>query len=135
MATQDDTELVLAHGEHGLEWAPRSEVVEVQTLPLGPSNEIVPATLRSMNQYKGGGAPTRLLRVEKPTKRNGRRFALIRFECTPFVRYDLGDGPVYGTEHSCYVRHERDAADPLFDSLSSRERARIVRASRVETRA
>ncbi len=133
MATQDDTELVLAHGEHGLEWAPRSEVVEIPMLPLGPSNEIVPATLRSMNQYKGGGVPTRLLRVERPTKRNGRRFTLVRFECTPFVRYDLGNGPVYGIEHSCHVRHEGDAADPLFNSLSPRERARIERAVRSET--
>lgn len=122
------SEMVMAYGDHGLESTPVEEAVEIRALPVGAGNIVIPATLRFFRK-SGGRVPTRLIRVEKPSARNGRKHVLVRFACAPFERYQTPEGvPVYGHEDACQVRNVNDALDPLFAGLTKRERARISRA-------
>lgn len=122
------SEMVMAYGDHGLEASPAEDVVTIGVLPMGPGNIMIPATQRYLRRAPGEGVPTKLIRVEKPNSRNGRAHVLVRYECTPFVRYTTDEGPVYGTVSGCQVRNESDASDELFSRLTSAERRRIHRA-------
>ncbi|MEN1958422.1 hypothetical protein [Luteimonas changyuni] len=121
------SEMVLAYGDHGLEPTSAGDVVEVPVMPE-TGGAATPAVLRLLN--RGGGVPTRLLRVERPSARNGRRHVLVRFECTPFAQYTRPDGmaTVLLYEWGCEVRNFAEARDPLFAGLTERERGRIARA-------
>lgn len=119
-------EMVMAIGDAGQhEPTPASEVVEIEAVPVGAGNAVIPATVRWFSSIRDGGCvPTRLRQVNKP-KAGVRQFVRVEFDCTPFVRYDTDAGPVYGTWSSCMVRNLVDAADPIFDRLTPRERLRI----------
>lgn len=121
------SEMVMAHGDIGMELVPASEVVEIRAFPMGPGNIPVPAGVRFLNERHGGGVPTRLLGIRRPsTKRNPRPFPFVEYECTPYPLWD-GD-PSPRTASGCYLTRERDAADPLFDSLSEKDLQRLRRA-------
>lgn len=116
---------VMAYGDYGLELTPVEDVVDIGTVPIGAGNEVIPATIRWHAKY----VPTGLLAVEgAKTRRNPSKYVHVKFSCTPFVRYTLDSGPVYGNWSSCIVRNSTDAADPLFAGLANSERARIARA-------
>jgi hypothetical protein len=120
----------MAIGENGWEPTPVKEVVVVSPVPVGDDNMIVPVTVRSLRKSPNEGIPTRLLRVLRPgTRLNPRSAVRVFYACTPFERYRDEGKPVLGHEDSCHVRGERDARDPLFDSLSVKERFRILSAA------
>jgi len=123
-------EMVLANGENGLELTPIEETVSIDVVPLGQGNVIIPATVRFISTTRQGGIPTRLLRIRLPTEKNGLTYAQVRFECTPFVRYEWKGKTVYGDWSSCAVRNMTDADDPIFSRLTLRDRARITRAGK-----
>jgi len=128
------SEMVMAYGDHGLEPTPATEVVEIAAIPAGAGNLVIPSTIRWLAQ-RGGHIPTRLLRVEKPNKRNRAKHVYVTFQCTPFPRYELESGPVYGDWSGCSVRIAADVNDPLFLGLTDRERARIASAVHATARA
>jgi len=117
--------MVMAIGESGqYEPTPADEVVEIEAVPLGAGNIVIPATVRWQCRSCSGGVPTRLRRVAKP-KAGGPPWVYVEFDCTPFERFTLDTGPVMGDWSGCYVRNLADAADPILAGLSPRERARI----------
>jgi hypothetical protein len=122
--------IVMAIGDSGrAEMVRESETVSIPFIPVGADNMIVPATLRALRRSPGAGQPKRLIRILRASTRlNPRPYARVEFECTPFERYRIESGPVFGHQDSCFVRHERDARDPLFDSLTVRDRFRILKA-------
>ena len=124
--------MVEAYGDHGLEFVSEEEVVKICCVPLGSCNEIIPATIRHLSTTREGGGhiPERIRRIRWPTVANGRRYASVEFDCTPFVRYTMDRGPVFGYWAGCCVRNMRDAQDPIFSSLTIKERRRIERAAR-----
>lgn len=126
--------LISAIGDTGVEQVPTSMTVPVAAVPLGDGNTVVPATLRWQSAFRSGGIPTRVRRIKWPTKRNGLRFASVEFDCTPFVRYTLDTGPIYGDWSGCCVRNLGDAFDPVFDGLSPGELKRIERAGAISER-
>lgn len=118
------SEMVMAHGDNGMELVPASEVVEIRPLPMGPGNIPVPAGVRFLNERRGGGVPTRLLGIRRPsTKRNPRPFPFVEYECTPYPRWDVDPTP--RTASCCYLTREQDAADPLFDRLPEKDQQRL----------
>ncbi len=127
------SEMVLAYGDHGLEPTPVEDVIEIGCIPLGAGNVVTPRARRYLQRSPGEGVPTKLLRVEKPSKRNGLAHVLVRYECTPLMQYMTDEGPKYLHRWGCQVPTLDDAADPLFDGLTEREKARIARAVRSVT--
>lgn len=124
------SKMVMAIGENGPELTPADEVVEIQAIPLGEDNLVVPATVRWMSSIRSGGVPTRIRKIRRPTKHC--RYVVVEFDCTPFSRFTNPDGsPYMGNWSSCVVRHLRDAGHEVFAGLTNRERTRIARA--VET--
>lgn len=124
------SEMVMAYGDNGLELTPVEETVSVGCIPAGRNNEWIPASVQWFSTIRSGCVPTRLLKVRFPTKKNGLRYASINFACTPFVRYELDSGPVYGDWSSCCIRSLADATHPIFGGLSQHELARLVRAGK-----
>lgn len=123
----DPTELILAYGERGLEPTPRGEVIEIEAVPLGEQNVVVPATVRGLSTIRSGGVPTRIRKVWRPSSK--RAYVVVEFDCTPFPRFTNAAGsPVLGDWSSCCVRHLQDARHEIFDGLTDRERSRIARA-------
>ena len=121
----------MAIGDTGREeLTPVAETVAVEFVPLGSRNVVTPDTIAWLANMRGGQVPTRLVRVERPSKRNGYDFVKVTFQCTRFVRYELDDGPVYGDTSSCMVRNLADARHPVFAGLTAADRARIDRAVR-----
>jgi hypothetical protein len=122
-------ELVEAIGDNGIELVPISDVVEIPVMPLGEGNIVIPATVR-FDGRRGGGLPRRLISILKPGTRLNHhpRFPYVEFECTPFVRYTLPEGPVMGHRRGCYIRHIADSKDPVWDALSKADRAKLERA-------
>ena len=121
-------DLVWAHGDNGPELVPRSETVVIESMPFGPDNAVIPATIRSFADR----TPTRLLGCKADRRHDA---VQVSFACTPFVRYTLGGKNVMGEECSCMVFTTAQARDPIFDGLTKRERDRIVRAAqRLEIR-
>ena len=108
MATKDDTDMVMAHGDNGLGLTPRSKVVEVPVLQFAPGNRPIPVTIRALQR----GAPVRLIGIA----RKGLPW--------PYLSWRDADGSPGG----CYVRNVVEARDALFDSLSPRSQRRIVAA-------
>lgn len=121
--------IVMAVGDSGrLEPMRESETVTIKAVPRAAGNMVIPATVRWFSSIRGGGCiPTRLRYVRKP-KAGVRDCVQVEFDCTPFLRYTLDSGPVFGDWSSCMVRDLTDARDPIFDGLTPREKARIVRA-------
>ena len=125
------SEMVMAIGDTGRpEPTPVEETVSIGFLPLGQRNIVIPATIAWFAEIRDGHVPTRLIRVERPSKRKGLDYAKVTFQCTRFVRYTLDTGPVYGDTASCAVRDLDDARHPVFAGLTAAERARIERAVR-----
>jgi hypothetical protein len=123
--------VMMAIGDSGgYEAMPAREVVQVGSVPVGEDNMIIPATVRYTRRDVGENVPIKLLNIREPnTRLNRRRHPLVTFSCTPFVRYMLKGKPVLGDVMSCFVRNEHDAKDPLFDSLSVKERFRILQSA------
>lgn len=122
------SEMVMAYGDHGLELTPVEDVVEIQVLPVGPRNAVIPASIRAIRR-QGEMIPVRVRRVLKPgTRLNKGAFACVEFECTPFTRYETDTGPVMGDWSSCWLRGRDDALDPLWQRLSQRDRRRLAAA-------
>lgn len=132
-ANEANEKTVLAIGDSGtLEPTMTSKAVDIGCIPLGACNEKIPGTVRYWAAKNDGeGIPTRVRRIGWPTQKNGQRYAYLEFDCTPFVRYTLDSGPVYGHWQSCCVRNMHDAADSIFSGLTSMERKRIERAARI----
>lgn len=122
------SEMVMAHGDFGLELTPVEDVVGIDVLPVGPGGACTPACRRVLDRAMGGGVPTKLLRVKMPNKRLGRHWVSVRYACTPQPRYE-GSEDAY-TESGCQVCSLSDVDDPLFAGLTVNERARIARAVR-----
>ena len=131
------SEMVMAIGDTGRpEPTPVEDTVSIGFVPLGNRNIVTPATIAWFAEIRDGHVPTRLMRVERPSKRNGLDHVKVTFQCTRFVRYTLDSGPVYGDWASCAVRDLEDARHPVFAGLTAAERARIERAVRAtESRA
>lgn len=111
MAAKNDSGMVMAWGDNGLEATPSDEVVVIPALPLAPGNKMIPATIRALpNTY---GTPRRLVGIA------------TKSQPWPRVRWRDERGKVA----SCYVRSKAEAADPLFDSLPERSRQRIIAAA------
>lgn len=125
------SEMVMAIGDTGRpEPTPVEETVSIGFVPLGKRNMVTPATIAWFAEIHEGHVPTRLIRVERPSKRNGLDHVKVTFQCTRFVRYTLDSGPVYGDTSGCMVRDLDDARHPVFAGLTAAERARIERAVR-----
>lgn len=120
------SEMVMAYGDHCLELTPTEDVVEIQVLPVGPGNAVIPASIRAIRRH-GEMIPTGLRRVLKPgTRLNRSDLAHVEFDCTPFTLYDTDAGPVRGNWSSCGLRGQEDACDPLWQELSERDRRRLL---------
>jgi len=128
--TDELHEIVMAIGDFGtLEPTPKAHTVEISAIPADSANQVIPATIRWFSALRnGGGIPTRIRRIRYPA--GSRKSAVVEFECTPFVRYTLPSGPVMGDTSSCYLRNSKDAADPIFSRLSSKEHRRLLRAAK-----
>lgn len=131
-ANGEGARMVMAIGDSGAyEAMPAREVVEVGSVPVGEDNIIIPASIRYLRRDPTEGNPVRLLSIRRPSTRlNRRSFLLVTFKCTPYARYTWKGKPVLGDVKSCFITNERDARDPLFESLTVRERFRIVSAFR-----
>jgi hypothetical protein len=126
-----NNDFVMAIGDSGLpEPTPMEEVVEIGSLPVGPGNCVIPASIRATRRTNSDKIPLRLISILRPrTRLNRKPFPLVTFKCTPYERYQTDKGPVMGDIGKCFVCNERDARDPLFDSLTVRERFRILSAA------
>lgn len=125
VANEDDS--VMAWGDNGFEPTPRSETVEIMSIPVGPGNLITPITHRFLHELSGheGAVPTKLSRVRRCKSDDGFEHVSVEFECTPYVRYTLDSGPVFGHHSCCAAYKTNHAADPMWSRLTPRERGRI----------
>jgi hypothetical protein len=98
---------VMAIGEAGLQLTPASKAVGVPVALTGPGNTATPDSIRYLRIF---GAPKRLTRASR--HENG--------------RVDVRWVDEKGEAGWCVVITERDALDPLFDSLPAKSRARIL---------
>jgi len=125
--------MVMAYGSNGLEPTPESETVSIPVCPVAiDMDNGTPVTPDLYRFFKRGneGTPTSLRNIQGPGTRkpNYRPYVYVEFSCTRFVRYTLDDITHYGDSSGCYVRHMRDALDPLWSALSDGERAQIIQA-------
>ncbi len=121
------TEMVMAIGDNGMELTPVEDVVGIQCVP-DTGGYVTPAFVRWLAQ-RGDRVPTRIRRINRAgTRLNPKAFPYVEFDCTPYVRYTLDSGPVYGEWSSCCLRNLADAQDPLWATLPARSRARLVAA-------
>ncbi|HEL3158052.1 TPA: hypothetical protein UMF67_001771 [Stenotrophomonas maltophilia] len=126
--------LVIAVGDSGkAEPCPVGQAVAIQALPAGPCNVVTPASIRFIFWRREGNEarPLRIRRILKPnTARNCSPYVRVVFETTLFSRAQLESGHVWGDWMDVAVPSIADASDPLWDTLSARDRARITNAVR-----
>jgi hypothetical protein len=105
--------LVLAHGDRGLEPTRVDDVVEIRAFPVGPGNIAIPASVRTLASMRGACYDAHRL---NGIRTKGRKYPLVTWRDAQHER------------HSCCVRNETDAGDPLFASLAEKSRARLFAA-------
>lgn len=127
------SEHVEAAAEPSETFEPMLEGHLVQISSIGPDTMCIPATLRRLRHTPTEGSPIRLLSIRRPnTQINRHPYVLVSFECTPFIRCKRPRGKAeLGHERSCFIRDLNDATDPLFDTLSQKERLKIINTARL----
>ncbi|MBA0422349.1 hypothetical protein D7Y22_15395 [Stenotrophomonas maltophilia] len=67
--------------------------------------------------------------IHRPhTRCNRGPFVKVVFECTPFTRATLPEGPLMADEKHVALTRPADAADPLWATLPARDQTRLLRA-------
>lgn len=102
-----------------------------RALPLGPRNSVTPASIRFVYWGRPGNEcrAVRVKRVHRPyTRCNRGPFFKVVFECTPFTRATLPEGPLMADEKHVALPLPDDAHDPLWATLPARDRARLHKA-------
>ena len=100
-------------------------------LPVGPRNAVTPASIRFIYWGRPGNEcrAIRLKRIHRPhTRCNRGPFVKVVFECTPFTRATLPEGPLMADEKHVALTRPADAADPLWATLPARDQTRLLRA-------
>lgn len=132
--TEASRSLVMAIGDSGIaEPTDPQDVVMVPVLPTGPRNLVTPASIRFLFWRRDGNEarPIRIRSILKPnTRRNQSEFPKVLFVSTPFTRYTLESGPVMGDEMRVMLTCAADAVDPFWETLSAKDRMRLLEASR-----
>lgn len=127
-------ETIMAIGDSGRnEPTPASEVVYVQALPATRGNIVTPESILFIFWRRPGNEarPVRIRSILKPnTPRNRGPYVRVVFECTRFSRAQLESGHVWGDWMDVAVPSLADAQHQLWDTLSTSDRVRIVRAVR-----
>lgn len=119
-------QMVMAHGDAGMEPTPESEVVTIRAIyqvnhPAFPhSSPMVPATARGFFGHRPEEHPSALLGIDPA----GRDMGNGHVTPWPYVRYSTAGG----SWSACFVRHEADARDPWFKTLPRADRAAILAA-------
>lgn len=102
-----------------------------RALPVGPRNAVTPASIRFVYWGRPGNEcrAVRVKRVHRPyTRCNRGPFVKVVFECTPFTRATLPEGPLMAEEKHVALPLPDDAHDPLWATLPARDRARLHKA-------
>lgn len=87
---------------------------------------VIPASAR---MFAHGSQPTKIIEITLRELPQGGHWLHVRYETTAQIQYTKPDGtPVYMYTGGCYVRHERDARDPWFDTLPASDKARMLAA-------
>jgi hypothetical protein len=130
--------LVWVMGDNGRELVPKSQTVEIPIVPFVP-NPLggdgmlpVPATVRVLFR-SNPPIPQKLVRIDMADRTKRRPWCLVTWKCRKYAVSTLA-GKRYRDEHSCYVRNEADVNDPLFITLTRRERKEICDAVRKSNR-
>jgi hypothetical protein len=92
---------------------PKNDVTEVGVLPVGPDNMCIHASIRFFQRFGTYGTPKRLTGI----RQKHRQFVMATWR------------DENGKRACCTIRHEGDARDSLFASLSSASHARLVAAA------
>lgn len=102
-------------------------VAVIDAYPVGPDNYAIPASIRRSMRYHPGGQPTKLLATRIKVTPSGFVHVFVRYACRPKPLFSNPNAPTVDWG-CCAVFTQRDATDPLFDSLTEHERMRILRA-------
>ena len=120
---------LMAIGDSGRpEPATRDDTHAPRTLPVGPRNAVTPASIRFIYWGRPGSEcrAVRVKRIHRPhTRCNLGPFVKVVFECTPFTRATLPEGPLMANEKHVALTRPADAADPLWATLPVRDQQRL----------
>lgn len=126
--------MVMAIGDSGRAVpTPECEVVSIAPMPAERGNLVTPASIRFIFWRRDGNEarPVKIRRILKPnTARNRSPYVRVVFETTLFSRAQLESGHVWGDWMDVAVPSHADAVDQFWETLSTRDRARIVNAVR-----
>lgn len=102
-----------------------------RALPVGPRNAVTPASIRFIYWGRPGNEcrAVRVKRICRPHTRSNRGpFVKVVFECTPFTRATLPEGPLMADEKHVALTCPAEAADPLWATLPPRDQQRLHKA-------
>lgn len=102
-----------------------------RALPMGLRNAVTPSSIRFIYWNRSGNEcrAVRVKRIHRPhTWCNRGPFVKVVFECTPFTRATLPEGPLLADEKHVALTRPDDAHDPLWANLPARDRARLHKA-------
>lgn len=106
-----------------------------RALPLGPRNSVTPASIRFVYWGRTGNEcrAVRVKRIHRPyTRCNRGPFVKVVFECTPFTRATLPEGPLMADEMHVALTRPADTADLLWTTLPARDLQRLHKAVGVQ---
>lgn len=123
---------LMAIGDSGQpELATPEDAHAPRALPVGQCNAVTPASIRFIYWGRPGNEcrAVRVKRIHRPyTRCNRGPFVKVAFECTPFTRATLPEGPLMADEKHVALTRPDDAHDPLWANLPARDRARLHKA-------
>lgn len=106
-----------------------------RALPVGQFNAVTPASIRFIYWGRSGNECRAVCvrRIPRPyTRCNRGPFVKVVFECTPFTRATLSEGPLMADEKQVALTLPDDAHDPLWANLPVRDRVRLHDAMRAQ---
>jgi len=92
---------------------------------------VTPASIRFIHRGRPGDdcRAVCVKRIHRPcTRCNRGPFVKMVFECTPFTRAALSEGPLMADEKHVALTLPDDAHDPLWATLPARDRGRLHKA-------
>ena len=123
---------LMAIGDSGQpELATPEDAHAPRALPVGPRNAVTPASIRFIywNRPRNECRAIRVKRICRPhTRYNRGPFVKVVFECTPFTRATLPEGPLKAHEMHVALTRPADAGDPLWATLPARDQQRLHKA-------
>jgi len=123
---------LMAIGDSGQpEPATPDDAHAARALPVGPRNAVTPASIRFIYWGRPGNEcrAVRVKHIHRPyTRCNRGPLVKVVFECTPFTRATLPEGPLLADEKHVALTRPDDTHDPLWANLPVRDRARLHKA-------